>query len=132
MREPYLISFARSVDNAVKLLRRDVVGPCFLFRRALAVKLNFLDEGAARPAYDFWLRARQTERLLPVHARLMYCWQPNGMLDDRAAERQTRHQWRKAQALPMRAVGDIVDTEVVETIAVQPLLKLRRRLKGRR
>ena len=132
LREPHLITFARSAMDTGKLMRRDVVGPCFLFRRALAVKLNFLDEGAALPAYDFWLRAHQTERLLPVHARLMYCWQPNGMPDDRAAERQTRHQWRKAQALPRRAVGNLVDTEAVETIAVQPLLKLRRRLKGRR
>jgi hypothetical protein len=71
LREPHLITFARSAEDAGKLMRRDVVGPCFLFRRALAAKLNFLDEGAARPAYDFWLRARQTERLLPVHARLM-------------------------------------------------------------
>jgi hypothetical protein len=62
----------------------------------------------------------------------MYCWQPTGVPDVRAAERQTRHQRRKAQALPRRAAGNIVDTEVVETIAVQPLLKLRRRLKGRR
>jgi polysaccharide pyruvyl transferase WcaK-like protein len=132
VREPHLISFARSVGEAGKLTRRDVVGPCFLLRRALAANLNFLDEGVALPAYDFWLRAHQTERLLPVHARLMYCWQPHGAPDDRAAERQTRHHWRKSQALPGRTVGDLVDTEVVETFAVQPLLKVRRRLKGGR
>jgi hypothetical protein len=130
MREPHLISFARSVDNAVKLLRRDVVGPCFLFRRNLADKLNFLDEGATLPVYDFWLRTGQTERLLPVRARLMYCWQPNGTPDDCVAERQTRHQWRKSQTLPVRAIGDLVDTEVMEMFAVQPLLKIGRRLKG--
>ncbi len=132
VREPHLISFARSAGDAGKLMRRDVVGPCFLFRRTLADRLNFLDEGAALPAYDFWLRARQTERLLPVHARLMYCWQPNGAPDDHAAERQTRHHWRKSQALLRCAVDNLVDTEVVETFAVQPLLKMRRRLKGGR
>jgi polysaccharide pyruvyl transferase WcaK-like protein len=132
LREPRLITFARSVVDAGKLMRRDVIGPCFLFRKALAAKLNFLDEDAALPAYDFWLRASQAERLLPVHARLMYCWYPNGMPDDRMAERQTRQQRRKVQALPRRAVANIVDNEVVETIAVQPLLKLRRRLKSRR
>lgn len=132
LREPRRIAFDRSAEKANKLMRRNVVGPCFLFRQALCDKLSLLDEHTALPAYDFWLRAQQTERLLPVHARLMYCWQPHGLSDDRAAERQTRHQWRKTQSLLERTVRNIIDTNVVETNVVQPLLKLRRRLKGKR
>jgi polysaccharide pyruvyl transferase WcaK-like protein len=132
LREPRLIAFARSADEAGKLLRRNVVEPCFLFRRTLRDKLKLLDEHTVLPAYDFWLRAHQIEQLVPVHARLMYCWQPQGMPDDRAAERQTRRQWRKTQSLLRHTVGNIIDTDVVEAGVVQPLLKLRRRLKTRR
>jgi polysaccharide pyruvyl transferase WcaK-like protein len=132
LREPRLIAFARSAENSSKLTRRDVVGPCFLVRRTLCDKLNLLDEQAALPVYDFWLRAHQIEQLLPVHARLMYCWQPHGLPNDRVAERQTRHQWRKTQSLPKRTAGNIIDTDVIEANVVQPLLRLRRRLKSRR
>jgi hypothetical protein len=132
LREARLIAFSRTAEDARKLIRRDVVGPCFLLCRSLYDKLKLLDERTVLPVYDFWLRAHQTERLLPVRARLMYCWQPRGPSDDRAAERQTRHQWRKAQPLFKRTAGDIVDTAAVETVVVQPLLKLRRRLRGKR
>ena len=131
LREPRCIAFHRPAEDAGKLTRRNVVGPCFLFRRMLCGELNLLDEQTSLPVYDFWLRAHQVERLLPIHARLMYCWQPHSSTDDRTAERQTRRQWRSTQSLPTRTVGNIIDTAIVEASVVQPLMKLRRRLKSR-
>ena len=122
MHEPQLIAAAHRVDEPNKLIRRNVVEPCFLYRRRLHDELMSLGEQAALPAYDFWLRAWQSARLLPIHARLMYC----------AAERQTRHQWRATQPWLKRTAWNIVDTEFVESHAVQPLLKLRRRLRANR
>jgi polysaccharide pyruvyl transferase WcaK-like protein len=130
LREARLIASDHAAEDASKLIRRDVVGACFLLRRALCEKIELLDERAALPVYDFWLRAHQTARLLPIQARLMYCWQPQGLLADRAAERKTRQQWRTSQPLVKRTLGNIIDTAVVEAVVVQPLLKTRRRMRG--
>ena len=131
MREPQLIAAAHCADEPSKLIRRDVVGPCFLYRRPQHGQPVSLAENTTLPAYDFWLRIHQTARLTPIHARLMYCQSSSAVLSDRAAERRTRHQWRVAQPWLKRLIWNIVDTEVVESLAVQPLLRLRHRLKVR-
>ena len=126
MSEPHVIAAAHGVIGSDKLFRRNVVGPCFLWRRALQDTIDALDPNAALPDYDFWLRANQIGRLQPIHARLYYHLQANDPSDERTRERQTRRQWRVMQPWLKRTMWNIVDTPFVETMAVRSILNMRR------
>jgi hypothetical protein len=107
------------------LSRRNVIGPCFLYRRKLGETVGPFSTDAALVAYNYWLRAQSSFDLEPIHARLFYALLANEAANVRQLERKTRHQWRSTDPAPSRFLWRIVDSEIVETALIQPLLALR-------
>lgn len=122
-----LIADAYSVDSAHKLFRRDVVGPCYLYRRKLGEAVGSFRADTPLAAYDYWLRAHEVGNLQPMHLQLFYALVSNVRADDRQAERQTRRQWRSNKPWLLRVFWTIVDTGLIENLIVRPLLFSRRR-----
>jgi polysaccharide pyruvyl transferase WcaK-like protein len=109
-----------------KLIRRNVIGPSFLFRRRLSDLVGSLRSDTPLADYDYWLRANTVCRLEPLHALLLYCQLPHHAIYSRAAERATRRRWYATRPWPMRTVGRLVDTDFIEVFVVRPLLAIRR------
>lgn len=132
MHEPRLIAAIQPVDEPNRLIRRNIIGPCFLYRRNQTSHFALSTEQCPLPIYDFWLRTHQSGRLIPIHSRLMYCQASNATLNNHTDERRTRQQWRATQPWLKRTAWNIIDTDVVESLIVLPFLKLRRQLIARR
>ena len=61
----------RTAEPPGDLLLTNVVGACFLYRRAVQEQLNgYREEVFLAEDYDFWLRASRTFRLAPLHRQL--------------------------------------------------------------
>ncbi len=118
------------VDKALKLIRRDVVGPCFLYRNKIAETIGPFITDTPLVAYNYWLRAHQVCSLQPLHTRLFYATVPNEGINNRQLERETRHQWRSTRAWPLRMFWYIVDSDLVENLIIYPLLVTLRKLKA--
>jgi hypothetical protein len=113
-----------SVPGPEKLYRRDVVGPCFLMRRALLPLLDDTTVDAPLPAYSLWLRAMLDHRLAPFHTPLFYSARPIRSRVFMAKEREVRRQWRQAEPLWKRIVWQVLDSDLAERLIVQPILYL--------
>ena len=124
------IADAYPAGSASKLLRRDVVGPCFLYRRELGKALGRFSTDAPLVSYDYWLRAHSSFDLQPMHARLFYALSASKATNLRPLERQTRQQWRSTQPALSRLLWRMVDNEILEAILIRPLQALRRVRRG--
>ena len=111
-----------SVHAAYKLFRRNVVGPCFLYRRKLSEAIGTFSYDTPLVAYDYWLRAHRVCRLQPMHVPLFYELTSHEAVNVRQTERQVRRQWRSKRPWPLRVFWRIIDTDLVEGLVIRPLL----------
>ena len=116
------IADVHTVDSAHKLLRGNIVGPCFLFRRELSQGVGSHRDDTPYTDYDYWLRANESFNLSPLHARLFFTQAPDGALRDRALERQTRRRWRASQSWPVRVFWRLADTNSVDRYMIRPMI----------
>lgn len=119
-----------SVPAPDRLFRRDVVGPCFLARRALLERVGRLAVDAPLVTYDLWLRARSSSQICPFHATLFHSTR---QVRDSAfieKERETRRQWRRSQPPWVRAIWGLIDTDFGERFIVKPSARVLRFFKG--
>ncbi len=125
VREDGCILNVHRVESAAKLFRRNVIGPCFLYRSRLQEKVGPYRAQAPSVAYDYWLRAHRAGRLQPVHARLLYAQASQDAAQKQAQEeRRTRHLWRSSAPAPTRALWHILDNDRTERWVIRPLLAL--------
>ena len=122
IQEPARIVGVFSVDSAYKLIRRNVVGPCFLYRRRLSEVVGPFGSDTALPPYDYWLRAHTNLGLQPMHVRLFYERTLHGEAHESEAERQVRRQWRSMSPWFLRSFWRVIDTTTAERLIVTPLL----------
>ena len=114
-----------------KLIRRNVIGPSFLFRHRLRDVVGPLRADTPLPDYDYWLRAYTVCRLKPMHVLLFYSQLSQQALYSRTAERTTRRQWCATCSWPIHALGFLIDTDFIESFVVRPLLAVRRSIRRR-
>ena len=122
---------AHAVLEPRKLIRRNVVGPSFLFRRQLSQVVGAMRADTPLADYDYWLRANTRCRLKPVHALLFYSQSTHQSIYTRAAERATRRLWYTTRPWLVRTLGLLIDTDWVEAFVIRPLLAARRGVRGR-
>jgi len=118
-----------TVPDPEKLFRRDVVGPCFLVRRALLAKLAV---DAPLVAYSLWLQASSSSVLAPFHAPLFYSARSIRSRAFVSQEREVRRRWRRARPAWVRALWRVIDTDLCERLVVQPFVRLLGLLRRRR
>ena len=119
------------VPGPDKLYRRDVIGPCFLMRRALLARTGWPAADTPLAAYDLWLRASSTSKFTPLHAPLFYSARPIKSPAFIAQEREVRRCWRRSRPVWVRAAWRVVDSNLGERFIVKPLARIRDLLKGR-
>jgi polysaccharide pyruvyl transferase WcaK-like protein len=127
IRRPNLIADVYPVDSAHKLFRKNVIGPCFLYRRRLTETVGSFGTDTPLAGYDYWLRAQTGSSLRPMHTQLFFAMAPTMMGNDHKEERHVRHRWRSTRPWPVKAFWRIVDTDLVENWIIRPLLAARRR-----
>lgn len=91
-----------SVDSPVYLVRSNIVGPCFLYRKAVQEKLGGYDQALFLVEdYDFWLRAAAEFRLFPIHQEL-YCyrWHDMSLSSRQAMKVSLQHELALRKNLP--------------------------------
>jgi hypothetical protein len=121
---------AHSVLPAYKLFRKNVIGPCFLYRRRLGETVGFFRTDIPLVAYDYWLRAHRVCRLQPMHVPLFYERVSNRVAKLRQAERQVRRQWRSTESWLLRIFWRMIDTDLMEGLIVRPLLAGLRKIRA--
>jgi|GEM_PF-902840 len=121
------ITDVHSVHAADKLFRRNVIGPCVLYRSRLGEALGGFDAHSPDAAYAYWLSANKSGRLTPFHARLFYTRMDYDAEYKRSSERTVRRQWRSKMAWPHRAAWRVIDTDFVDRYAIRPVMSLLRR-----
>lgn len=120
------------VPGPEKLYRRDVVGPCFLMRRALLPLLEKISADVPLVAYNLWLSAKSNHTLVPFHAPLFFSSRSIKSRLFIAQERVVRQQWRRSQPLWKRIIWDVIDTDLGEWFIVQPIAHILKLLRRRR
>lgn len=118
--------FAEKPD---RLFRRDVIGPCFLYRRQLHEQVGTYHSDTPLTAYDFWLRARDVGNMQPLNLPLFY-QHPSNVDSNSKEARKVRRLWRQGQALPERLFWRAIDSELAETLIIDPLLPIWHKLRG--
>jgi hypothetical protein len=119
-----------TVPEPQKLYRRDVVGPCFLFRRTLLSLLSQIPLETPLPAYSLWLLARASHQLVPFHAPLSYSKRPINSRSFVAKEREVRRRWRETGPAWARPFWRIVDSDLGERFLVRPIAYLLKLIRG--
>jgi polysaccharide pyruvyl transferase WcaK-like protein len=119
------------VAPADKLYRRDVVGPCFVYRQRLAEALGPFETDTPLVAYGYWLRAHEVSNLEPMHVALFYSREDSESSHNGLRERQVRRQWRSVKPLPVRIFWRVADTDISEKWVVRPLLFIMRSVRSR-
>jgi polysaccharide pyruvyl transferase WcaK-like protein len=119
-----------TVPEPQKLYRRDVVGPCFLFRRTLLPLLSQIPVDTPLPAYSLWLLARANHQLVPFHAPLGYSKRPINSRSFVDKEREARRRWRETGPAWKRPVWRIIDSDLGERFLVQPVACLLKLIRG--
>jgi hypothetical protein len=128
------------VHTARSLLRRNLIGPCFLFRRCLVEQVGPYSTTSPDPAYEYWLRARRQARFVPLRAPLLHQQTVDRPPTTKQhLERLVRRQLRTTLAWHQRVLWRIADSELFERFGI-PALRLarhalhqiRRRLQPRR
>ena len=104
-----------------KLFRRDVIGPCFLMRKALLARIGPPRVDAPLVAYDLWLRATPNSLFHPLHAPLFYSARQIRSAAFIEQERLVRRKWRRTRPAWERATWQVVDTGFGERFIVQPV-----------
>jgi hypothetical protein len=122
---------AHTVLEPHKLIRRNVIGPSFLFRRRLSQTVGSLRADTPLADYDYWLRANTICRLNPLHVLLFYSQLGHRAAYSRTAERATRRRWYTTCSWPIRTFGLLLDTDLIESFVVRPLLAARRSIRKR-
>jgi polysaccharide pyruvyl transferase WcaK-like protein len=125
------IADARAVLEPHKLIRRNVVGPSFLFRHRLSQAVGPVRADTPLADYDYWLRANQVCRLRPLHVLLFYSQLPHQAIYHRAAERATRRHWYATRSWLIRTAGFLIDADFIESFVVRPFLAVRRSIRSR-
>ncbi len=119
-----------TVPEPQKLYRRDVVGPCFLFRRTLLPLLSQIPVDTPLPAYSLWLLARANHQFVPFHTPLSYSKRPISSRSFVAKEREVRRRWRETGPAWTRAVWRIIDSDLGERFLVRPVACLLKLIRG--
>ena len=101
-----------AVLGSEKLFRRDVVGPCFLLRRAFLAKMGQPAMGTPLVAYDLWLRATPSSQFYPFHTPLFYSARQIKSSALIEQERAVRRNWRLARPAWQRAAWKVIDTDL--------------------
>jgi hypothetical protein len=127
---PALIAGVQQVYSPRKLIRRNVVGPCFLYRRSLAEALGPYRTDSLLADYDYWLRAGAECSLRPMRTPLLHALESCINAADHRGERTVRRQWRATKSLPLRIFWQLVDTDLVEGLVIRPLLTTLRRFQA--
>jgi polysaccharide pyruvyl transferase WcaK-like protein len=130
IRNPNLIADVYPVDSAHKLFRRNVVGPCFLYRRKLAEEVGFYGTDTPLAAYDYWLRACRLVTLQPMHTQLFFALTANLSSTDPQEERQVRRYWRSTKPWLLRGFWSVVDTDLAERLVIRPLVTALRKIRA--
>jgi len=130
IRERNRIADVHSVHAAYKLIRRNVVGPCFLYSRKLSETIGPFSYDTPLVAYDYWLKAHRVCRLQPIHIPLFYELTSHESANDRRTECQVRRQWRSTRPWLLRVFWRIIDTDLVEDFIIRPLLAGLRRARA--
>jgi hypothetical protein len=106
-----------------KLFRRDVIGPCFLMRKALLARIGPPQVDAPLVAYDLWLRATPGSLFCPLHAPLFYSAREIKSPAFIEQERVVRRKRRRTRPAWERATWKVVDTDFGERFIVQPVVR---------
>jgi polysaccharide pyruvyl transferase WcaK-like protein len=117
--------FAEAPD---RLFRRNVIGPCFLYRRSLHERVGTYRSDTPLAAYDFWLRVGDVGKLQPLHLPLCY-QHPSNVESNSSEARNVRRLWRRGHALHERIFWRAMDSEIAETLIIGPLLPIWHKLR---
>ncbi len=110
------ISGQQPAHPAYKLKRHNVVTPCFLYDRLLHETIGLYDEHSLLPAYDFWLRVAENERLIPVQTPLMLVLaRPTGG-EGVASERLVRRRYRATLPPARRLLWRLADSVLADRL----------------
>lgn len=108
------------VPGPDKLFRRDVVGPCFVMRKALLTRTAQLTVNTPLVGYDLWLRASSHSVLRPFHAPLLYSARPIRSRWFVEQEREVRRRWRQDRPAWARLLWKAIDTDLGERLVLRP------------
>jgi polysaccharide pyruvyl transferase WcaK-like protein len=122
---------AHAVLEPHKLIRRNVIGPSFLFRRRLSQAVGSVRADTPLADYDYWLRANTICRLKPLHVLPFYSQVEHQARYSRTAERATRRHWYATRSWIMRTLGFLIEADFIESFVVRPFLAVRRSIRRR-
>lgn len=117
------------VPEPQMLFRRDVVGPCFLMKKAVLTGTGQLAVDMPLAAYDLWLRASSHSLFRPLHAPLFYSMRQSGSRMMVKQERIVRRGWRRTRPVWIQVLWRVIDTDMGDRLIVRPVACILRRLR---